>query len=502
MKMLLQSIFDYGYLKKDTHILIYTSTEFKEKIEQLNLFKKHSSVVFFHTNDEYNSVDSACKARLDLFEIPMVKDYSKILYLDTDILIMKNINKVFDVIQENKIYAMEEGSIDWYTDYWGYSLFGDEVNNYDDKTAFSSGVMGFPNCPEIENLFQTIKEHIQRDNRHFECYDQPYIVYNAKTSGLLDNKKFNAYVVGNSPYGNATEHDIRTNKTIVHFCGNAGVSNHKYVDMKHFLEKYQNYLKNLNSPHLFHQMKTDITDFIQNSNCINKSEIVEFGSNKGMVTQYLSDIFDKVYAVDKPENHQYNQDFNTDKTNIVYKDFSIYRDNWDVLRNDNISAVFIDFINSKVSNLFMIFNSIATFTNLQYLIFHGCSNALLNSLINECIDKNYFVLEKKIGNTIQTQSGEQTEGVIVSINPIFKMIQNRCYSWKHDCVNINGHIRFTKTFVENAFASNGSYTILSKNIIKADFSNEEHFLVFNDDLTMFKSIRKCDMHTSSGELHR
>jgi hypothetical protein len=500
LTLCLQTLFEYGRLKKDTHILLYTSTEFKEKIEQLNIFKKNSSVIFFHINDEYNSVDAACKSRLDLFEFPMVKDYYKILYLDTDILVMKNINIVFNSIQENKLYAMEEGSIDWYTDYWGYTLFGDEVNKYDDKSAFSSGVMGFLNCPEIETLFQKIKLHIKQDNRWFECYDQPYIVYNAKTSGLLDNKTFNTFVVGNSPYGDAKEHDILSNKTIFHFCGSPGASNHKLNNMKQFLEKHNNHIRNINSPHLFHQIQSDLKDFVQQSNCTNKTEILELQSNKGFVTEYLSEIFDKVYAVDKQEYHKYNQDFNNEKTNIKYHPLSIYRETWEIIQNDAISILFIHFMNSKTCFIYSIMNAIQMFKNLQYIVLNGYSNTEYHSVINQCISNRFFILEKHIGNKVESKNGEYSEAVILSMHPLFKTIQDRSYWWKDDGVNINGNIKFRKDFLENSFSSNGRYKVISTRIVRADFSNEEHILFFNSEYTQFRSIRRRDYHISNGEI--
>jgi lipopolysaccharide biosynthesis glycosyltransferase len=97
--LLLESIFIYGNLDKNTNILVYTSTTFMNIIKKNNLFNDEK--VKFEINDTYDNIDKACKARLDLFNLSSLKKYNKILYLDTDILVKDDINKVFNVCQED-----------------------------------------------------------------------------------------------------------------------------------------------------------------------------------------------------------------------------------------------------------------------------------------------------------------------------------------------------------------------------------------------------------------
>ena len=115
--LLLESIFIYGNLDYNTNILVYTSPPFMDKIKQSHLFNIEK--IKFEINDTYYDIDKACKARLDLFNLPSVKNYNKILYLDTDILVKDDINKIFDVCKEDILYVLEEGEIDNISDYWG-----------------------------------------------------------------------------------------------------------------------------------------------------------------------------------------------------------------------------------------------------------------------------------------------------------------------------------------------------------------------------------------------
>ena len=233
--LLLESIFTYGSLGENTKILVYTSTPFMNMIKQSHLFT--NAKINFEINDTYNNVDKACKARLDLFNLVSVKNYNKILYLDTDVLVKDDINKVFEVCKEDILYVLEEGEIDSNHDYWGKSLFGNEVNNYEDKTAFSSGVMLFNNCEKIKGLFNKINEDIT--NRPHSFHDQPHIVYNAFKYNLYNNKILKSLVVNN-------DNNVHSDKVIHHFSGGPGVYQLKIVNMTKFLDDIKDFTINNN----------------------------------------------------------------------------------------------------------------------------------------------------------------------------------------------------------------------------------------------------------------
>ena len=229
--LLLESIFIYGNLDDNTNILVYTSTSFMNKIKQSHLFNNEK--IKFEINDTYDNIDKACKARLDLFHLPSVKNYSKILYLDTDILVKNDINNVFNVCEEDILYVLEEGEINNETDFWGKTLFGNEIENYDDKTAFTSGILLFNNCEKIKDLFYKINKDMIERPSNFSCFDQPYIVYNAFKYNLYNNKILKSLVVNN-------DNNIHSNKVIHHFPGGPGVYQYKIDAMILFLNNLKN----------------------------------------------------------------------------------------------------------------------------------------------------------------------------------------------------------------------------------------------------------------------
>ena len=235
--LLLESIFIYGKLDDNTNILVYTSSLFMNKIKNNRLF--NNAKMIFEINDEYNNIDKSCKARLDLFNLSSIKKYNKILYLDTDILVKDDINKVFDICKENILYTLEEGRINNKNNFWGNVLFGNEINNYNDKTAFTSGILLFNNCTQIKDLFDKINEDMINRPYNLSCMDQPYIVYNAFKYNLYNNKILKSVVVNRN-------HNIHSNKIIHHFPGGPGNYGHKLVSMNNFLDKIKNFTINNN----------------------------------------------------------------------------------------------------------------------------------------------------------------------------------------------------------------------------------------------------------------
>ena len=232
--LLLESLYIYGNISENITILIYTSTLFMNKIIKSNLLTKY---IHFEINDNYITIDSACKARLDLFTLVSIRKYNKILYLDTDILIKEDIHKIFDIAKDDILYVLEEGIINDNSEFWGKSLFGNEVNNYRDKTAFTSGILLFNNCEKIKDLFQKIKIHLTHNNNK-GFHDQPYIVYNAFKYNLYNNKILKSYTINN-------DDNIHSNKVIHHFPGGPGIYETKITKMNVFLKELKEYKTNI-----------------------------------------------------------------------------------------------------------------------------------------------------------------------------------------------------------------------------------------------------------------
>lgn len=296
--IMLDSINLYGQLKSNTDILIYTSTIFMNRIKESSYM---SDKIIFEINDSYDNIDKACKARLDLFQLESISKYDKILYLDTDIIVKGNLNFILNSKLEDKIYALEEGRIDnnyikksdentFLHDYYGQILFEDgDIEKYEDKTAFSSGIMIFNNCLKIKELFDIIKKDIIDRPYFFCCYDQPYIVHNTIKHNLHNNKLMKKYCVNNN-------NNINSDKIIHHFPGGPGVFYNKIIKMTKFLEELKQ--KDLLINKKFTWQSSSIT-FLENNKMeafgegkyeyVNSNKIKAFFGNRIHIIEFNSD---------------------------------------------------------------------------------------------------------------------------------------------------------------------------------------------------------------------
>jgi lipopolysaccharide biosynthesis glycosyltransferase len=194
--LLLESIDRYGKLDNNIEILIYTSTQFMNIIKKSRFFNEK---IQFEINNTYNTIELACKARLNLFNLNSVKRYQKILYLDTDILIKGDLKVIFNLCKLDILYVLQEYSLKC-NDHWygGKTLFGDEIEKYKDISAFTSGILLFNNCEKIKFLFNEINKDMVLRPFKFSCHDQPYIVYSAFKHNLFNNKILKNYAANNN----------------------------------------------------------------------------------------------------------------------------------------------------------------------------------------------------------------------------------------------------------------------------------------------------------------
>lgn len=236
--LLLESLYLYGNLKNDVDILIYTSSIFKQKIQNS---KYNSDKLQFEIKENVTNVDKACKMRLDIFKLESIKKYEKILYVDTDILIKNDINILFNLCTDDVLYAGKESKINKYCtningDYHGNTLFSkEEMEKFDGTDSFSSGIMLFKNCEAMKMLFEKINDDASK--RHHPFFDQPFIVYNTLIFGKYDLKSISKYI----KFGQ-TDENKKDGCVVCHYCGGVGEHGHKLNIMRTALD----YLKRKN----------------------------------------------------------------------------------------------------------------------------------------------------------------------------------------------------------------------------------------------------------------
>jgi len=492
--MLLESIYLYGKLKADTEILIYTSTIFMNTIKKSKLYNEQ---IKFEINDMYNDIDQACKSRLNFFSLESSKIYSTVLYLDIDIIVKDDLNKIFCLAEHDILYVLEEGTIKH--EWWGSVLFDHRPIEYTDTSAFTTGIMLFNNCLNIRLFFEEVLLDIRQRIYDFSTFDQPYIVYNAFKNKIYNNKILKDYAI------NFMSNVITyKNKTIYHFPGGPGSHDHKLIKMRNFLDtvKTDNFLESIQKKNVdiyedvwtvSEKMRMDIFEFFKDKP---QYKITEIGSYKGYTTRFLSTVFSEVYAID---NHlewlQMSIDFNKDKKNIKHIVLDVYRDDWGILPLD-ADVVFIDAGRGYEECKSDILNSLKTFKNIKYAIFddYGICEGV-KRIVDELIEKKILIMETFIGLTDVPGSThivkDINEGVICRVNKNIKEIENRTYVWE------NTTITFLENFIMDAFGI-GYYHYIDDHSVESFFGRRKHMIVFNDNYSEFTSVREDDKEVIKG----
>ena len=509
--LLLESIFIYGNLDKDIDILIYTSSHFRSIIMHSHLFNEK---IKFEVNDNYNDIGSACKARLDIFSLSSVSNYNKILYLDIDILIKHDIRVIFDLIKDDILYVLEEGNIDHDSDFWGKTLFGDEIHNYIDKTAFTTGILLFKNCPQIKDLFCKIREDTNNRPHFFDCHDQPYIVYNAFKYNLYNNKILKTYAVNNDT-------NIHSNKVIHHFPGGPGIFTHKLETMTIFLSnlKDNKIVNNINQAKEFINRKllpiihscgellegnifmfnntTEYTDVflpkVKNiSNMVlnkNIKNVMEIGFNSGFsaLLMLLSNPNVVLHCFDLGEHSYTPACYHKLKENFGNRINLTIGDSTKTLLNVNetYDLIHIDGGHSTEVAESDIVNSIRLSKKGTVLIMDDYDFPNLYELWNKYI--NSYGLNS-LDITVYNSPHHDIKFIYKNKN-----IENKKYSWNEYS------IEFLKNNKMNAFGS-GYYKYINSHTIMAYFGGREHKIMFSIDYLNFLSVREDDSEQVVGVL--
>jgi hypothetical protein len=181
---------------------------------------------FINSNSDLYSLSS----RFLVFDYQRIHEYNKILYLDTDILITNNINTIFNLNLENKLYALMEGTIN---DIFHGRKFFNFNSISGGTTSFTSGILLFNNCHEIRNLFNitmnAIIDNINNNGIKPPAYDQAFINYHAISNNLYNNTLLLSYCINNPEMFRYNNHIIS------HFPGGVGWYESKYDKMSNYI---------------------------------------------------------------------------------------------------------------------------------------------------------------------------------------------------------------------------------------------------------------------------
>jgi len=210
--------------------LVMTSADFKSEVDAISALV--GIPIRVHVLDIHSFFHSAA-AKCRIYEYPAIDEFSKVIYLDTDILIEKDIGDILaDLPAEDKVYAIEDGVLS-HPGNGGWYFTPETCASPEDTPAVNTGVLAFRNTPHIRSVFEECCEFMFSEEKKGGdmpcCLEQPFINFIFYKRGSLDSQYMKRFVSLGEP--SASEHS----KHIVHFFSPIGDGHGKFKRMCAFV---------------------------------------------------------------------------------------------------------------------------------------------------------------------------------------------------------------------------------------------------------------------------
>lgn len=225
---------------KNFELLFITDQHMCEEIQRLDVIKQFKCN--YNLIDRVDSAIDASMQKLKIFEWKKINDYKNILFLDADILVVGNLNHIFNnkKIKNNIFYGATHNHDQHLHKTIYHSLIDyteKELKRFFDKkiSAINAGQFFFRNTRTMQEHFKNINEFIKIwDGRYF--FEQSFINYYFNLLEIADTKIFKNEFQFVSI--NEHEHDktFESGSVFVHFMGNACNGEGKIE----FIKKYYN----------------------------------------------------------------------------------------------------------------------------------------------------------------------------------------------------------------------------------------------------------------------
>lgn len=212
-------------------ILIMCDEKYSEIVKAELPFAK-----VFITESNLDNMTTSMR-KMEIFSVPNIEQYTKILYLDSDIIVMKNIAKIFEHnLEDDILYVKQEGD----TSSFGSSLFhgllaytAEELAHFEQNNVkpFSAGHFLFRNTNEMKIHFQSILDLIKSWTGNY-FYEQSFLNHHFQRNQKYDNSLLDGMIeiactdeVGKELYKNK-------DTTILHFANFSAPTHYKFHNMR------------------------------------------------------------------------------------------------------------------------------------------------------------------------------------------------------------------------------------------------------------------------------
>jgi hypothetical protein len=394
-----------------------------DDIETIELCKQFENVkiLFYNLKNENKSFDKYGALNYALEKSYNEHPESWYLIIDSDIILPNNF---IDILQKEKLREDCIYGANRYNVQSTSQLLNKNKIIYDEKDyKWNNIVYRNTHPPSILGCFQLFKKKnifnrsfdnagwgdfiFGYDNFNIFCGLQNICYFHLGNQGKNWNRKISYFI---------DDVDISLNN-IYYECHNQ-VNNIYYNIQREIVSYGMNIDINDDIWTISNKMRYDIYTFFKDKTHF---KIAEIGSYKGYTTNFLSNIFSTVYAIDNSiEFMNFNKTFNKHSKNIEYVMLDLYKEKWDILPSD-IEVSFIDADHSYQGCNSDVINCIKQFKNLKYIIFddYGVWKGV-KQVVDELINKKILIFETFIGlHNVPSPTGiinNVKEGIICSVN--------------------------------------------------------------------------------------
>lgn len=240
LKLFLFSVLLYSDIEL-FDLVVITSVDFLEDINNISkLFNIHLKTMV--TNCK--TIEDSMMNRYKIFEYLEIDKYSKILYLDLDILMQADLNILFNLEIEDKIYAVPQNNTNIELPHFGGELF-DFTQIDKNIQGINGGVLLFQNTNTMRSLFNIILNHrdeLVSKNISLLIMDQSLLNYHCNTKKLFGSNILSKYINLSHPLENPISPLDNANIISNHFYDKGKLS--KFNRLKYHLLHLLNILKN------------------------------------------------------------------------------------------------------------------------------------------------------------------------------------------------------------------------------------------------------------------
>lgn len=224
-------------------LLIITDKETQKKIKTLSSLTPF--VCHYHIIDTPNDGVDASKTKCNVFDFEYINDYSKILFLDTDIVAVDDISNIFDKeLEPEKIYSSRPFTLTaehFKGIYHGFPWLDNktvEEFKSNNQIGFNAGQFLFSNTERMKSHFKNIRWFMRNFPSEY-FFEQCFLNYYFAKNYSIDQGLYDIVYVAHTSLERHQVFDLEPDIKLIHFTAPPLDAKTKLTYIKNNIHRYK-----------------------------------------------------------------------------------------------------------------------------------------------------------------------------------------------------------------------------------------------------------------------